>query len=113
MNLRQIATINRPFVKDNRLFMEYLVEKWASERSTMRLVISFYRNGYDVPFAVFTIEKAPNRPEILVLLNEDRDLLGAYLVNKDTVESIIVEIARNVDVEEAFKAEIEEEVAEE
>jgi hypothetical protein len=40
-------------------------------------------------------------------------LLGAYLTNKDTVESIIVEIARNMNVEEAFKAEIEEEVVEE
>lgn len=113
MSLKQIATINRPFIKDNRLYASFFVEKWAREGATMRLVISFYRSGNDIPFAVFTIEKAPNRQEVLVLLNEDRDLLGAYLMNKDTVESIIEEIAKNVNVEEAFKVEIEEEVTEE
>jgi hypothetical protein len=112
MSLRQIATINRPLVKDNKLLVGYFIERWAREGETSKLVISFYKNGYDIPFDVYTIEKAPNRKEILILLNEDRDVLGAFL-SKDPVENIIEEIARNTNVEETFKVEIEEEVAEE
>jgi hypothetical protein len=111
MSLRQLATISRPFERDNRAYMGFFIEKWARDGKST-LVISFYKDGYDVPFVVFTIEKAPNKPEILILLNEDRDVLGAF-TDKDPIESIIVEIARNVNVDiETIKAEIEEVVEE-
>jgi hypothetical protein len=108
MSLRQIATINRPFQSDNRLYASFFVEKWLREGKTMRLYLSLYESGNDIPFAVFSLEKAPNNPQIVVLLNEDRDLLGAY-TKTDSALSIIEEIAKYVNVEEAFKLEVEEE----
>jgi hypothetical protein len=111
MSLRQIATINRPFQSDNRLFASYFIEKWLKEGKTMRLFLSFYESGSDIPFMCFSLEKAPNNQQIVVLFNEDRDLLGAY-TKTDSALSIIEEMARNViNPEEAFKLEIEEEVA--
>jgi hypothetical protein len=113
MTLRQIATINRPFEKDNRTYFGFFVEKWMTERKNMRLFISFYSKGAEVPFVSFALERAPNRPEIMILLNEDRDILGAYILSKDPVETIIETLAKNMNVEETFKVEIEEEVLEE
>jgi hypothetical protein len=103
--------INRPFQSDNRLYASFFVEKWLREGKTMRLYLSLYENGNDIPFVIFTLEKAPNRPEVTILFNEDRDILGVYISSKDSALSVIEEIAKYVNVEEAFKLEIEEEVA--
>jgi len=114
MNLKQIATINRPLEKDNRLYASFFVEKWIREVKSTALFLSFCEEGREIPFVVFTLERAPNRPEVLVLLNEDREILGVFISGIDSAESIIEEIARNVTrPEDAFKLEIEEKVAEE
>ena len=114
MNLKQIATINRPLEKDNRMYTSFFVEKWLREGKTMVLFISFYEEGRKTPFVVFTLEKAPNNPQIVVLLNEDREILGAYNAKTDSAESIVEDIARNITrPEDAFKLEIEEKVEEE
>ena len=110
MTLRQIATINRPFEKDNRLYISFFVEKWLAQGKTKKLFLNLYEKGRNIPFASFTLEKAPNNTSIAILMNEDREILGAYLTNKESAETIIEEIARNIArPEDAFKLEIEEE----
>jgi len=109
MTLRQIATINRPFEKDNRTYFGFFVEKWLAQGKNAKLVFSLYEKGRNIPFASFTLERAPNNVNIAILMNEDREILGAYLTNKESAETIIEEIARNVTrPEDAFKLEIEE-----
>jgi hypothetical protein len=111
MSLRQIATINRPFFKDNRLLVAFYIERWLRESKSMTLFLSFYEDGHDIPFVCFTLERAPNRPELAVLLTEDRDILGVY-GGKDG-EAIVEEMARNItNVEDAHKLEIEENIEE-
>ncbi|MCI4409573.1 MAG: hypothetical protein JHC26_10815 [Thermofilum sp.] len=114
MNFKQIARINRPLEKDNRLLAGYFIEKWLREGNTKVLFVSFYEEGRDIPFVVFTVERASNKPEILVLLNEDREILGAFINGKDSGETIFEEIIRNLSrPEDAFTLEIEEGVEEE